>query len=456
MSRPQWVPDAVFYQIFPDRFRNGRPDLDPPDVAPWGAEPDQIRFQGGDLRGINEGLSHLEWLGASAIYLNPIFTAGTNHRYDTHDYFGIDPRLGDLGEFRELVAEAHRRGIRVVLDGVFNHCGDGHPAFVDWNKNRSSGEHAGWFLGWPGPQPAGEPDYQTCGGASYLPKLNTNNPAVKDHLLRCATYWVEKTGIDGWRLDVPWKVEGGFWDDFMKTMETLAPDVYVVGEMWRDATGYLDVFDGCMNYQQRAAILDYCLLDVMDGEDFMIEIEDLLRRHGAAAPWMLNLIGSHDTSRVLTLADGDIERVCLAFTALFTLPGSPMIYYGDEVGLTGSGDPSCRKAMPWDPDRWDTRILEHVRTLTAVRGKHDVLRRGALRRVVERNGMAIYRRQHEHQEMLVVINPRGAQQDVRIEASGERWRDLLSDRTYPVVDGEVVIDQVAAKTSLILVETRAA
>lgn len=452
MTRPQWVPDAVFYQIFPDRFRNGRPDLDPDDVAPWGSPPDRERFQGGDLRGIREGLGHLESLGVTAIYLNPIFSAGTNHRYDTRDYFTVDPLLGDADEFRGLVDEAHTGGIRIVLDGVFNHCGDRHPAFLDWRQNRSAGRHAGWFLGWPGVQPDGEPDYQTCGGAAYLPKLNTDNPAVREHLLRCATYWIEEFGIDGWRLDVPWKVERGFWDEFSKAIEAVAPDVYLVGEVWRDATSLLEVFDGCMNYQQRSAILDYCLYDTMDGEDFVIEIEDLLRRHGNASLWMLNLVGSHDTSRIHTLARDNGARVRLAFTALFTLPGSPLIYYGDEIGLTGGDDPECRQAMPWNQNDWNDDILHHVRTLTKIRLERPALRRGTFSRIVERNGLTVYRRSlNDHGEVIVVLNPRPAQRDLTFPADGDGWKDQLSGRIFPTVDGRLHIDVVGGQSSLVLV-----
>ena len=134
LHRPDWVPDTIFYQVFPDRFRNGSPHNDPPGTVPWGTEPDREHFQGGDLAGVIEGLAHMQRLGIAGLYLNPIFTAGTNHRYDTWDYFTVDTHLGDIGVLRELVAEAHHRGIRVLLDGVFNHCGDGHPAFRDWRR----------------------------------------------------------------------------------------------------------------------------------------------------------------------------------------------------------------------------------------------------------------------------------------------------------------------------------
>jgi glycosidase len=450
MSRPSWVPDTVFYQIFPDRFRNGRPELDPLDVAPWGSSPDRDHFQGGDLRGMIEGLDHLSSLGVSGLYLNPIFAAGTNHRYDTHDYYTVDPRLGDLGELKELMDEAHHLGIKVVLDAVFNHCGDGHPAFLDWKATGDEGDHAGWFIGWDQAQPNRAPSYQTCGGADYLPKLNTEHPDVRDHLLRCATFWIEQAGIDGWRLDVPWKIEGGFWDEFAKSMQSTAPEAYIVGEVWRDATRFLDRFDGCTNYQQRAAIIDYCIDDRMDGEDFMIEVEDLLHRHGNAAHWMLNLVGSHDTPRIMTVAGGDTRRVLLALTAMFTLPGAPLIYYGDEIGLEGGPDPDCRRAMPWDTGEWNRDILEHVRLLAQIRRDRPSLRRGDFRRLVERNGLSAFMRRSGSEETLVILNPRGAQRQVDILVDGRRWTDLLTGSTHHGQDGSLTIERVPAQSAMIL------
>lgn len=453
MKRPDWVPDTVFYQIFPDRFRNGRPDLDPPGVVPWGTPPDREHFQGGDLAGIIEGLPHLERLGVSGIYLNPLFAAGTNHRYDTHDYFTIDPRLGDIGELRELVSEAHHRDIRVILDGVFNHCGDGHPAFLDWQVTGSEGEHTDWFTAWPGTQPEGEPAYQTCGGAAYLPKLNTENPAVREHLIRCATYWIEEAGIDGWRLDVPWKIEGGFWDEFTKTMETFAPDAYIVGEIWRDAGPYLNQFHGCTNYQQRGAIFGFCLGGSLDGEDFMIEVDSLLTRHGDAADWMLNLVGSHDTARLKTLAGGDPAQIRLAFTAMFSLPGAPLIYYGDEIGLEGGDDPDCRRAMPWNQAEWDQALLHHVKRLIRARKDHSALRRGGLQRLTERNGLVAFMREHDQEQVIVVLNARGAQRQLRLPVSGT-WREIDGAGAYIASEDGLVIGEIPATAAMMLVRER--
>lgn len=460
-GRPDWVPDTVFYQIFPDRFANGDPALDPPGTVPWDASPDREHFHGGDLAGITNRLGHLARLGVSGLYLNPVFTAGTNHRYDTHDYFAVDPHLGDLGALRELVGEAHRLGIRVLLDGVFNHCGDGHKAFRDWRASGADSPYAGWFTGWD-PQPDGGPDYQTCGGAAYLPKLNLNDVGARDHVLRVATYWIEQVGIDGWRLDVPFKVAHEFWEHFRDTVRAVDSNAYLLGELWRDAVPWLDVFDGTTNYRQRANILGYCLDDSLDAEDFGQETAELAAVHGDATNWMVNLVGSHDTARVLTLARGDRDRALCAIAAMFTLPGVPLLYYGDEIGLDGDDDPGCRTTMRWDEATWDSTILDTVVALSAARRQSPALRRGRFTRRLARNGLIAFERATADEEVaaigddrvVVVLNPREKQTGVvipldRSSAAG-CWRDVMTGATVTSTERGLVLDHVAARSFTIL------
>jgi cyclomaltodextrinase len=440
LDRPSWVPDTVFYQVFPDRFRNGDPDRNPPGTVPWGSEPDRDHFQGGDLVGVIEGLGHMQRLGITGLYLNPIFTAGTNHRYDTWNYFSVDPHLGDLGILRELVAEAHHRGIRVILDGVFNHCGDGHPAFRDWREHGAASRYAGWFTGWT-PQPSGTLDYQTCGRAAYLPKLNLTNRNARDHVLRAATHWIETAGIDGWRLDVPYKVAHEFWEQFRQTVRSAAPDAYLLGEVWRDAKPWLDVFDGVTNYRQRDYLLGYCLADGLDGEDFAYETTALTAHHGDAALWMVNLVGSHDTPRLLTLAGGDVDRTALTMAAMFTVPGVPLVYYGDEIGLDGGNDPECRRAMPWDQRDWNHRLLTTITRLASARTTSPALRRGDLRPLTTRNGLVAFQRSTAEDRVVVVLNPRGPQRQVELAIGGDKWRDLVTDDVHGTTNGLLTLDR---------------
>lgn len=452
-GRPDWAADAVLYQIFPDRFRNGDPGNDPPGTVAWGTEPDREHFQGGDLLGVVERVDHLQRLGVTGLYLNPIFVAGTNHRYDTWDYLQVDPHLGDTGLLRELVAEAHGKGIRVLLDGVFNHCGDGHSAFRDWRANGATSPYAGWFTGWSA-QPDGTLDYQTCGGADYLPKLNLTDAGARAHVLEVARHWIAETGIDGWRLDVPFKVAHDMWEEFRSAVRDVAPDAYLLGEVWRDGRPWLDVFDGTTNYRQRANVLDFCLFDHLDAEDFAQECRELAEHHGGAAPWMVNLVGSHDTTRVLTLAGGDVDRTACAFVATFCLPGIPLVYYGDEIGLTGGDDPGCRAAMPWDEDHWNQRLLGLVTTLSTLRHQQPALRRGSFVTLLCRNGLAAFARRLDDDEVIVIVNPRAAQRDVSVDVAsvhdGMVWTDGLSGRRFPERNGRITVDLVSSASALVL------
>ncbi len=352
-SAPNWLQDAIFYQIFPERFCNGDAANDPPGAQPWGAAPQRDNFFGGDLQGILDRLPYLRDLGVTALYLTPIFEARTNHKYDTCDYLHIDPAFGDLPLLRRLVQEAHRQGLRVMLDAVFNHCGDGFWAFADLMQHGESSPYKDWFFPQSLPLRQAPANYQTCGGAVDLPKLNTANPALRRYLLDAAVYWTREAGIDGWRLDVPWKVPMDFWREFRQAVKSANPEACIIGEVWRDPQPWLagDTCDGIMNYPLRDAILDFCVRDAMDAEDFDYFTARLRQTYGPAAPFQLNLLGSHDTPRLLTLCNGDVERALLAIACQFTLLGAPMVYYGDEVGMEGHNDPDCRRCMVWDAEK---------------------------------------------------------------------------------------------------------
>lgn len=380
MAAPDWLADAVFYQIFPERFANGDPALDPPDVVPWDAEPTRDNFFGGDLAGIRAHLDHITSVGANAIYLTPIFEARTNHRYDAVDYFRIDHRLGDLAAFRAFVDEAHARGIRIVLDAVLNHCGDGHWAFVDVVDKEAASPYVNWFSveGFPVTVVPDHPNYRTCSGCWYLPKWNAYNPEVRAHHLDVARYWIDQ-GIDGWRLDVPYFINESFWREFHRVVKDRGEDLYIVAEEWREPEPWLtgDLADGTMNYTLRDLVLGFTADRTVDGFAFAEGMNRLRARipdgyhHG-----MLNLLGSHDTERVLTRHGGDEDAALRAYALLFAAEGAPMLYYGDEVGMTGDNDPGCRGAMTWDESRWSARLLSGVRSFAAARAGSRALRRG--------------------------------------------------------------------------------
>lgn len=457
LTGPDWVRSAVFYQIFPDRFRNGDPSNDPAGSVPWNAAPTLDNFFGGDLSGVMERLGYLEELGVNALYLTPIFRADTNHRYDTADYFTVDPALGDAGLLRELVSEAHGRGIRVVLDAVFNHVGPRFFAFDDIRAHGSRSRYRDWFLVPEGEIHEEPLSYQTCGGTWYLPKLNTTNPAVAEYLLRVAEYWIEEAGIDGWRADVPWKVPLEFWRAFRSRVKQLKPDAYLVGEAWWSWGSLRLVFDGLMNYRLRRSLFDFCLFDSMDAEDLAIDSRIILDESDGG-DFMLNLLGSHDTARIATLAAGDMDRVALAFVALFTFPGTPMIYYGDEVGLEGEDDPDCRRAMPWEQGQWNTPLHSLVKRLVELRHKSPALQRGTWEALLTFNRVLVFRRAHEDDQAIVILNAGPQRRDFTLTLPTDaqtRFVDSLTGEALPVESSSLTVPVLRARSALVLMPQRA-
>lgn len=449
-SLPAWVADAVFYQIFPDRFCNGDPRNDPLAVTPWGNLPNRENFFGGDLAGIRARLDYLQDLGVNAIYLNPIFKARTNHRYDTSDYYSVDPALGTREDLKALVNDAHRRGMRLILDGVFNHCGDGFAPFQDVLAHGEQSAYKDWFHARGYPLSADPLNYLTCGGATYLPKLNHMYRPVQEFIFSVARYWLEETGMDGWRLDVPFKIPLDFWRAFRQVVKQVRPDAYLVGEIWREAGPWVEgVFDGVTNYRLRDLILDYTLTTVLDGEDFGFEVSSLLAAHGAHAAGMLNLLGSHDTARILTLFKGDAARLNVALTALMTLPGAPLVYYGDEVGLLGETDPDCRRCMPWDAAQWNAQVTADYRRLIALRQAHPALRYGTPQTLAYFNGLYAYRMAYGADEAVVVLNAREGIGQFRLplHSSSPAWRAASGGPLLTAVDGALEFDFIPAHSA---------
>jgi glycosidase len=431
---PDWVRDAVFYQIFPDRFCNGDPANDPQPLAVWGDVPTRENFFGGDLAGVLHQLDYLQELGINAIYLNPIFAAQTNHRYDTSDYFQVDPRLGDRDTLLALVSEMHRRGMHLILDGVFNHCGLGFAPFQDVLANGERSEYRDWFVARSYPLRSDPLNFLTCGGCTYLPKLNHAYRPVQEFILKVAAYWLEEVGIDGWRLDVPFKIPLPFWREFRATVKRINSQAYLVGEVWREAAPWIEgtAFDGVTNYRLRDILFDYALTHVLDGEDFGYELSTLLTAHGPAAASMLNLLDSHDTQRLFTTCKGDLDVLRILLTAQMTLPGAPLIYYGDEVGLPGENDPDCRRCMPWDEAVWNQPLRRLFQQLIALRRQHLALRRGQPQKLAAFNGVYAYRMSAGSDEALVVLNPREAIADFALPtlSSEPRWQGAMTGAVY--------------------------
>ena len=375
---PDWVSKTVWYQIFPERFANGNPDLSPGGELAWDAaiSPKTTDFFGGDLQGIIDHLDYLQDLGITGLYLCPIFESPSNHKYNTTDYFEIDRHFGDKETFRQLVEQAHQRGMKVMLDAVFNHMGDQSAQWQDVLKHGEKSAYKDWFHIQKFPvtndklMNPKELPYHTFAFASYMPKLNTANPEVKDYLLSVATYWIEQFDIDAWRLDVANEVNHQFWRDFRKAVLAKKPDLYILGEVWHTSQPWLngDEFHAVMNYPQSDSIKDYFLSRSKKTSQFISEINcQSMYYKQQISEVMFNLLDSHDTERILTTAQGDIQLVKSALAFLFLQRGTPCIYYGTELELGGGMDPDCRRVMPWDRVSSSNNMLNFMKNLIQLR-----------------------------------------------------------------------------------------
>jgi cyclomaltodextrinase len=414
---PDWVTGgdgtsgAIFYQIFPDRFmRSGRVD-NGVRLDAWDAPPTVWGYKGGDLWGVIDRLDHLVDLGFNAIWFNPVFQSASNHRYHTHDYFTIDPLLGGNEAFDAMLDAAHQRGIRVVLDGVFNHASRGFFQFNDIAEHQEKSAYLDWFRVREFPiRPYDEdtpPTYDAWWGLHALPAFNTETEAVREFLWSVGTYWIER-GIDGWRLDVPNEIATpGFWDEFRRRVRAANPEAYITGEIWGPGPEWVGddgPFDGLMNYPLTTAIIRFAIGNRIDpagivenGEyevtpglhagGFAERVDEMMSMYGSVTvPALLNLLDSHDTGRIMTLAGGDAALVVVALALLFTLPGAPCVYYGTEVGLEGGPDPDNRRGFPWDDLDAAPEILDALRSLIALRHSEPGLRSPTLERLGPQHG----------------------------------------------------------------------
>jgi cyclomaltodextrinase len=462
---PTWVQDAIFYQIFPDRFRNGDLRNDPPDVCSWGEPPGPGTFCGGDLAGILEKLPYLRDLGINAVYLNPIFASPSPHHYDTHDYFQIDPRLGDLESFQQLLHQAHRHGVRIILDGVFNHCGRGFFAFQDVLRNGPASPYVDWFHIQGFPLHAYEehlpPGYLGWWNLRSLPKLNTANPAVRAYIFSVARYWLEQ-GADGWRLDVPNEVDDdAFWRDFRAVVKETNPAAYIVGEIWHDGTRWLqgDQFDGITHYELRTLLLEWLVEGKYRSLAFAHRIQALLERYRPEIlRAQLNVLGSHDTVRLLTAAHGDLRTVRLLWLFLMTWPGAPCIYYGDEVGMAGGADPECRGCFPWEEGSWNHDLRALLQWLIALRKERPALRRGTTRILLSHPHYNLYAHGCGEGDAAVVLVLNAGDQPCTVDipltgmevVPGTMFADLLRGGETLVRNGRIEALSLPARSGTIL------
>ena len=514
IDTPDWVRDAIFYQVFPDRFASSERVAKPGPLEPWDAPPTLHGFKGGDLLGVVERLPYLEDLGVNALYLTPIFASASNHRYHTYDYMTVDPLLGGDAALRELLDEAHARGMRVVLDGVFNHTGRGFWAFHHVLETGASSPYRHWFhfdqdaldenrlvraypgadarvgvalddpwIGEASPSSDGTASRRHLGYAAWwdlpaLPKLNTDEPAVREYLFGVAEHWL-RFGIDGWRLDVPAEIrDEAFWQEFRRRCRAIRPDAYLVGEVWHVAPEWLagDRFDALMNYPLAEAILSFAggpsidrelvgrhhefgpNVAPTDGPGFANRLVELDQAYDeAVVAVQLNVLGSHDAPRMRSVLGGDLSAVRLAVLLQATLPGAPCVYYGDEIGLEGGIDPDSRRAFPWDEGRWDGGLRALVRHVLRLRAAEPALRRGSFTiRAAEATAVA-YERRLAEQRLIVAVNAGSSAVRLRLDLDGtsqERMEPVVAtgDTDGPRIetDGDITILEVPARAGFVL------
>ncbi|HFO0974782.1 TPA: glycoside hydrolase family 13 protein [Enterococcus faecium] len=378
---PEWVKETVWYQIFPERFANGDKANDPVHTLPWGSkDPDREDFFGGDLQGVMDHLDYLTDLGINGIYFCPIFKATSNHKYDTIDYYEVDPAFGDKKLLKNLIDEAHKRGIRIMFDAVFNHMGVHSPQWQDVLKNGEKSIYKDWFhiRFFPVdsyqmtdlPETAENIPYDTFAFTPFMPKLNTANPEVQKYLLDIATYWIKEFDIDGWRLDVANEVDHHFWKKFREAVTEIKPDIYILGEIWHSSQAWLqgDEFHAVVNYAFTDSIKDYFAKKKITASQMVsgMNHQQMLYRD-QVNEGTFNLLDSHDTARILTLCQGNKELMKSVMAFMFLQKGSPCIYYGTEIGMTGEDDPDCRKCMIWEKEEQDLELFGFIKELVSLR-----------------------------------------------------------------------------------------
>lgn len=476
-STPDWVKNAIFYQIFPDRFASSESVIKPDNLEPWDSAPTIYGFKGGDLLGVAEKLDYLQDLGINAIYFNPIFQSASNHRYHTHDYYLIDPLLGGRQAFDILLKEAHKRNIRIVLDGVFNHASRGFFQFNHILECGKSSPYLHWFdvKGYPLNAYEGQPNYRCWWNAPALPEFNTDNPQVREYLFDIARYWIDQ-GVDGWRLDVPFDIDDDdFWRKFREVVKSSNPEAYIVGEIPSEAQRWMqgDMFDAVMNYQFTLACISFfggsnANIDLANGAmgfqniptwdavQFLERTHDLLNLYPYEFSMaQMNLLDSHDMPRFLSILNEDKQSLKLATLFQMTYPGAPCVYYGDEIGLTGGKDPACRKSFPWDEKAWDTDLRSEFKRLISLRNEHSALRTGDYIPLFSDKQVLGYARKNDSETIIVIINNSLKSITLDIDLKGYASEsatlvDALSGSTFTVQNNCLNNITISGKTGLIL------
>lgn len=431
---PQWSRGMVYYQIFPDRFCNGSTQNDPADCREWGTAPTRENYMGGDLQGIIDKVDYLQELGVDCIYLNPVFKADFNHKYATTDYFEIDPIFGDAEAMHLLIKKLHEKKIRIVLDGVFNHVGIHFKQFQDVLQKQENSGYKDWFYITRYPVEVSHHCYECVGAYKWMPKLNTANPEVREFILQVMTYWIDEFHIDGWRLDVADEVDESVWVQARILLKDKNPDLLLLGETWGSGLRLMagNQMDSIMNYMFLDAVRDFIAYAKIDASEFDSRINKMLSQY----PEMMNQamflpLDSHDTERFINYCDQDIQKFKLAVALQMFFVGSPAIYYGDEVGITGENDPDCRKCMVWDAEEQNRELLGFYQSLTALRKQKSCIKAGSYAVNLCQGRLYGFIRYQEKEAIYLILNTGSEEEAAMVPVfSQTRYQDCLGADTW--------------------------
>lgn len=385
---PEWAHKAVMYQIFPDSFATGSNEHRGLTAAIAALKKGERQTEkeikteygsskilhGGNFKGIIENIQWLKDLGVNCVYLNPIFAAVSYHKYDTNDYKHVDPCFGTEEEFRTLVKALHDNGIRIILDGVFNHSGTGFFAWQDILKNQEKSKYKTWYYDITFPVKDWKSEYTCFAYVKSMPKLNLNDPDAASYFAEVGSYWIKEYGVDGWRLDVANEVNKNFWRKFRSSVRSVRSDALLIAEVWEDAQNWqtYDMFDSAMNYRFTYACADFFARRSIGAKEFGERFSDMLMRYPSpVSNVQMNLLDSHDVERFLYTCGGDVRKHKLAVAVQMTLPGMPSIFAGDERAMNGKTEAEYRLPFLWpahkDQDKEQDSMTEWYRTLIQLR-----------------------------------------------------------------------------------------
>lgn len=398
--------NRCFYQIFVDRFYKDNDNNNPRINIRWGDKIDRNTLAGGTLKGIEQKLDYLCSLGIDAIYLTPIFKSYSNHKYDTIDYYTVSRDFGDETSLKSLIEEVHKRGMIILLDGVFNHVSDDFFAFDDAKNNGEKSIYFDWFFIEGNKIDMVRKNYETFASCINLPRLNLNNEQVQDYIIEVGLHYAKLFHIDGFRLDVSDEVPHAFWIRFRRAMQAVNPHFILLGENWHNAHTYLNSgqeFDSIMNYAFTKEVLNYVAYQKYDARTFKNRIISNLFRYKTNVNYnLLNLLSSHDVDRFFNETKHDVDLYLIGYALLYTYIGVPCLYYGDEIGLDGGYDPYNRACFNWDEKTWDKKINENIIKLIHIHN-HEMINSLQFK-IDEHHGLLRIIRENEKKRIVLYVN----------------------------------------------------